>query len=555
MPSVPEVSQTQALLASADRLAAFAPVILAIRWSTTMVSIALAANAFVERDWTLIPWVAAIVANTTIRTVTPVRYVASTRSLINVLIEVAFHLLAVAATGLWHSPLIFSLITSITIAAFARGFGFGLRIGGAVAAAVSLPELITSSWNDDEVLLAAQWSTVMLLVAVIAGYARRISWEASQQQVLALDRLTRLSDANALLHSLNQVAQQLPASLDRQEVLDSTLQRLDELVAADRVVVLVAVDDADEWTVDRRRNLKLAGRLTTSELPVAVRRTVETAEPTRIRRFSPAAPGFHVDSQSALYLPLLARGVLIGVLAIESDKERFFGERDEDVVGAFCEPAALALDNSRQFARLRTVGADEERTRIARDLHDRIGQSLAFLAFELDRILNRNEADPVRELLTELRANLRTVVSEVRETLYDLRTDVGADRDFATVIGDFSARVADRAHLEIDLDCDRSMRLPILQEREMWRIAQEALINVERHADASHVKISWLCSGSTAVLEVADDGRGFPDGHSGRIDSYGVLGMRERAASIGASFELISHPGEGTTVRCSLART
>jgi signal transduction histidine kinase len=86
----------------------------------------------------------------------------------------------------------------------------------------------------------------------------------------------------------------------------------------------------------------------------------------------------------------------------------------------------------------------------------------------------------------------------------------------------------------------------------MWRIAQEALINVERHADASQVTITWTCDGTTAALAISDNGRGIPDGHKGRIDSYGVLGMRERAASIGASLEMISHPGEGTTVRCCL---
>jgi len=86
----------------------------------------------------------------------------------------------------------------------------------------------------------------------------------------------------------------------------------------------------------------------------------------------------------------------------------------------------------------------------------------------------------------------------------------------------------------------------------MWRIAQEAISNVERHAQASRVSLQWRCDGSSALLVVADDGQGFPIGKSGRLDSYGMLGMRERADAIGAVLEFESTQGRGTTVRCRL---
>jgi len=88
----------------------------------------------------------------------------------------------------------------------------------------------------------------------------------------------------------------------------------------------------------------------------------------------------------------------------------------------------------------------------------------------------------------------------------------------------------------------------------MWRIAQEALTNVERHAAATKVRILWRSNGKAAALEVADNGKGFPPGRAGRLDSYGILGMRERASSIGATLDIISAPGEGTRVRCYLAQ-
>jgi signal transduction histidine kinase len=86
----------------------------------------------------------------------------------------------------------------------------------------------------------------------------------------------------------------------------------------------------------------------------------------------------------------------------------------------------------------------------------------------------------------------------------------------------------------------------------MWRVAQEAISNVERHARASHLSVRWRCDGSNALLVVTDDGQGFPVGKAGRVDSYGMLGMRERADAIGAVLEFESEPGRGTTVRCRL---
>jgi len=92
----------------------------------------------------------------------------------------------------------------------------------------------------------------------------------------------------------------------------------------------------------------------------------------------------------------------------------------------------------------------------------------------------------------------------------------------------------------------------------MWRIAQEAMVNVERHAAARTVQIRWVCDEEGALLDITDDGRGLPArddaGRLGRTDSYGLIGMRERADNIGASLELLSQPGEGTKVRCFLAK-
>ena len=240
-------------------------------------------------------------------------------------------------------------------------------------------------------------------------------------------------------------------------------------------------------------------------------------------------------------------------MAIEHNETKHFTVRDLELVEGFVAPAALALDNARWFARLRTVGADEERTRIARDLHDRIGQSLAYLGFELDRLVDRDEAgDAITAELHQLRDDVRGVTREVRDTLYDLRTDVSEGQGLGDVLEQFAQRLGDRADLRIQVEADRGARLPMLQEREMWRVAQEALANVERHSKATAVRVVWRCDGERAFIDVTDNGMGFDQSRAGRVDSYGVLGMRERASSIGASLEIVSAPGRGTRVRCSL---
>lgn len=538
-----------------DLLGPFAPAILAVRWATAMVSVTLAAGAFVDSNLTVVAWVAAVVCNTAVRTTTPLRDTGSTRSVIPLLLEVVLHVFALTATGYWESPLVFSLVTAVIVAGFARGFGFGIRIAAASGFAVSIPALESQNWTQEAFAAAGQWMVVLLLVGVVAGYGRRISGEANRQHSLAMDRLTRLADANALLFNLHRVAQTLPASLDMEEVLESTLSRLRGLLGHDAAAIFV-VDEADgSWVVAKKSALPLGRDLRLSDLPPPVSKAIRTRRLVLASDLSVGGPGLRPASQSAIYAPLMARGNLIGLLAIEHRDPERFGERDREVMQSFVDPVALAIDNARWFARLRTVGADEERTRIARDLHDRIGQSLAYLGFELDRLARRQEqGEPLGNAIQDLRDDLGTVIGEVRDTLYDLRTDVDAEKDFAVTVEEFSARVAERSGIEIELDCDRGPRLPILQEREMWRIAQEALVNVERHAEATRASVTWRCDGTEAVLDVDDNGKGFPAGDAGRVDSYGIVGMRERASSIGATLELNSSPGEGTNVRCFLAQ-
>jgi signal transduction histidine kinase len=536
-----------------DQVAAFRPAIIGIRGGTTAVSVALASGAFADGDLWVVGWCLAVVAYNIYRIVRPVRYFDDTRSLVRVLGEVGFHTLAVAATGYWDSPFIFSLITSVMVAGFARGFAFALRVSTAASLAIALPFLYQSDATIEDLRTTTQWTVELLLVALIAGYARRVTGEADRAHSLALDRLGRLADANTLLHSLHRVAQTLPASLDLDDVLDTTMGRLRDLFDYDSAVVLL-LDETDEtWSVSRADGPRPEPTLRTADLPAAMVVAIEERRSTMETDLVSAGGGLSPSMGSGIYAVLPARDAIVGLIAIEHHDQRHFDQRELDLLSGFVEPAALAVDNARWFARLRTVGADEERTRIARDLHDRIGQSLAYLAFELDRIVKADaQGKPVTEHLGQLRNDVRGVVGEVRDTLYDLRTDVTDAQDMAATLEEFLDRVAARSGLSTALIIDGGGRLPLLQEREIWRVAQEAVTNVERHAKANRITVTWRCDGDHGLLKVVDDGVGFPRSSTGRLDSYGILGMRERAASIGATLEVEGSPGVGTTVTCEV---
>lgn len=534
-----------------DRVAAFRPAILAIRWGTTAVSVALAAEGYIAPDFDVVVWGVIIVAYTILRTLRPIRYTGDIRSLVEVIAEVALLVAAVAMTGYWESPYVFSLLTAIIVAGFARGFGFGIRIGLVCALGITIPFLARAEASDTDLRLSAQWSVSLVLVGLVAGYARRISGEADRQHSIALDRMGRLADANALLFNLHRVTQTLPASLEMGDVLDTTMNRLRGLFDFDTAAVLLLDDTDTSWEVIRKEGSRLPLHMERAALPPPLQRAIDAQGAIAVDDLQGEdGPGLTGKRGSGLYTVLAARGSIIGLLAIEARAQDTYTNADLELFEAFVEPVALAIDNARWFSRLRTVGADEERTRIARDLHDRIGQSLAYLAFELDRIVSKNErTEAVGDDLEQLRSDVRGVIGEVRDTLYDLRTDVSEAEDISKVLREYAERVEARSKLDVEVRCDVADRLPILQEREMWRIAQEAITNAERHADASRLWISWSCNADRSVLEVTDNGRGFPLGKAGRLDSYGIIGMRERASSIGASLDLVANAPTGTIVR------
>lgn len=531
-----------------------APPIGAFRLAAVVLGVLLAAPDLTVHSYAVMTWATVLAAYGIYRTFRPAT-TSGPEGLRTAVVDVALSVAAVVSTGSWDSPFVLSLLTAVIIVGFGRGFTASLLTAAVSAAVVSAWHLTHTDDLGDTVRNCAQWAVLLAGVAIVAGYARRISNEQARQHSLTLDRLGRLAEANALLFSLHRLAQKLPESLDLDEVLDSTMSRLKDVMSFTCATIFLYDDTDDSWVPARREGNRRQQPVHTGALPPPLQRAMHTNatvhEPDLDRV---GGPGLTDGAGAGLYAGLRARGALIGLVAVEAASVAAFTRRDVDFLGGLLEPLALAIDNARWFARLRTIGAEEERTRIARELHDRIGQSLAYLGFELDRTMRAAErgAD-VRSSIDALRNEVRSVTREVRDTLYDLRTDVSEQSDVQATMETFLARVRERSSLVIEFEATAMKRLPLPQERELWRIAKEAVINAERHAEAKHLWVRWSYDGEVAVLVVADDGVGFVRGSAGRLDSYGILGMRERAASIGARFEIESQPQRGTTVRVTLS--
>ena len=144
---------------------------------------------------------------------------------------------------------------------------------------------------------------------------------------------------------------------------------------------------------------------------------------------------------------------------------------------------------------------------------------------------------------------------ELRETLYQLRTTVTDEEGFVPLAEPYLKRWSDRTDVDASFEaiCPER-RLPRQVEQELWRIFQEALTNVERHADASTVHVTWDCSDPGARLVVRDDGAGM-DTTRAAPERYGLVGIRERADAIGARVRFSSEPGSGTTLSIEMEAT
>jgi signal transduction histidine kinase len=467
-----------------------------------------------------------------------------------VLLELVATGAAVFVTGGLSSPLVLAPAVPILLAGYRFDERYAVALSG-IAIAVTGVALALQRDDSSAPRAAALVGVVYLLCGALGAFTRRLVHELGQHRSEVLEELSRLEEANGLLVALHGLTQTMPATLDLDEVVMSVRHRLDGTFAHTALTVLVRNAAIGQWQPEIAEGVRLPVALGDDELPVCLRAAIDDRRVVRVDdHLREPSRGMSSFARSGMYCALWARGQVVGLIAVEHNEAHRYEPSDGPRLGALAESVALQLDNALWFGRLKTLGAETERARIARDLHDRIAQSLAYVGFELERHAAGGQAAGP-DVLYELREVIHGVVTELRDTLYDLRARVTDDEPFETVARRYLERFEDRYDIDVEFRASSDRRLPVSVEQELWRILQEGLQNVARHADAAHVEVAYAVHNQTATLELRDDGCGFvPRVVAG--DRFGLMGMRERADAIGAQLHIDSRIGRGTLIRVEM---
>lgn len=221
------------------------------------------------------------------------------------------------------------------------------------------------------------------------------------------------------------------------------------------------------------------------------------------------------------------------------------------LVGASQDITDQKLAEEILMDRARDEAVSSERSRLARELHDAVTQTLfstTLTAEVLPRIWERNPEEG-RKKLEELRELTRGALAEMRTLLMELRPDALADADLTDLLRHLGNAFIARARIPIQMDLDKPSSLPLEVKVAFYRIAQETLNNIAKHSEASQVQLTLKTSEDEVLLAIVDDGVGFDAGGKAMAGHYGLGIMHERAEQIGAAFEVNSHTGQGTQVQ------
>jgi signal transduction histidine kinase len=361
------------------------------------------------------------------------------------------------------------------------------------------------------------------------------------------------------LESLNEVGGALVGELELDPLLTLVVTRARELIGARLVAIALPAGDAlriaaadgegavDLASIDSLAQDSKTGRVLERGRSERVDSLLEDPEVNQdVARRLRASTG--------LYVPLLTRDRPIGVL-VAHDKvgpDQRFSSSDLRLAEQFAVRAAIAVDLSRRVARdaLRRVvsGQELERRRLARELHDETGQALTSILLGLRAVEESGSSEQMHEAAAELRELVVATLQDVRRLAVQLRPKALDDFGLAAALERLAETFSEATDIRVDLEAQLGeRRLPPEVETTLYRIVQEALTNIVKHAEASRVSILLLRREASATAVIEDDGRGF-DSAAAREDGLGLLGMRERVELHDGRLTVESEPGSGTTL-------
>ncbi|MBI4928985.1 MAG: GAF domain-containing sensor histidine kinase [Anaerolineae bacterium] len=254
---------------------------------------------------------------------------------------------------------------------------------------------------------------------------------------------------------------------------------------------------------------------------------------------------------------MLPEGQSMGILAGFSRQPGGITPREVNLLQTAAAQAALMVENERQTLTLEYTLVIQERTRLAREIHDGLAQTLAFLKMQANQMqtaLHNTDIARLERLLGENHRALNDAYNDIRQAIDNLR--FAPEDTLPALLRQLGRAFQNGQTIRVDYDF-QATDLDLLPEiqAQLVRIVQEALNNVRKHAQANRVLISLREWSGELIIEIIDDGQGFDPDDLPSIAQYGLRGMRERAESIGADFQIISQPQCGTTVKLSLPAT
>jgi signal transduction histidine kinase len=443
---------------------------------------------------------------------------------------------------------------------------FGLR-GGLAGAAAGFALVV--AWGeikdlDVGVLGYVSRAAVFVLVGGVVGRfadqlradvrARQKAQRALSMYAGELERANaRLAQSVLRLEAFAQIAREVGGETDLERVLALILRQGREIIAARELLVFLREGD----------ELVLATGTAGQECDEPVRLPVAGSVPGDVmttgatRRLGPATEALAelpVSATAAVLVPLTFHGQPLGVLAALDPPDRHTGFTDNDAalldaVGASAATAVMTAKSvERSLLRSSIEASEQARSRWARELHDETLQSMGALGMLLSSALARHDDDALREAVEHAVDQTAAQVRALRELITELRPaaldDIGLGPAIETLAERSAASTGISVQTEVDLLDEH--RLPAETESTIYRVVQEALTNVVKHADAGEVVVRLARRNGSVEVLVRDDGRGFDP--SNGTQGFGLLGMRERVALAGGTLHVTSREGGPTTI-------
>ena len=382
-------------------------------------------------------------------------------------------------------------------------------------------------------------------IVVIEDISERKRIEATLERRVE-DRTREIEQRRRVAEGLREVLTIINSNRTLNEILDHILAEADNLLSSD-ASALFRIQEG-EFVIQATHGIG-----SNLHLPPNIHTALREGQAILVCNL---LPGEHCDSPTRccrpmLVAPVYVSGRLYGSLALFYEKAHDFSDEDVDLVAAFSDQAALAIENAGLRQRVEQAAVLDERERLARELHDSVTQSLyslSLLAEGWRRMAETGKLPDAVEPLNELGEIAQQALKEMRLLVHELRPPALQTSGLLGALLQRLNAVEKRAGLEVRLEADDSLELPAEIEETLYRIAQEALNNALKHAASHSIAVRVRDDGQYVEMEVEDDGQGFDPATASARGGIGLISMRERTDRLGGVIEINSESGAGTRV-------